>query len=168
MEEDINIFVPEEKYLQIGKRRFKIWISSGISLKATDMFNKLKEKGSKENEAIKTDYDFFEACVDICLVLIKQKFKVMMKRSFSIKTIIDWKRREKLTRQNIMDSMEIKELNEFINNALEPIIGTKKKELERENKMADAMVLLTEKLSKEKLAELLESSLQDADTKKVM
>ncbi len=163
MEEDINIFVPEDKFLQIGKKRFKIWISSWRSLKATDMFNKLKDK----KDSINTDYDMYSEWVDICLLLIKQDFFPAL-RNVGISTIFTWWRRQRITAAYIFKNMDIKELTEFVNDALEPIIGTKKKELEREEKMADAMQLMVEKLTPEALEALLQNSLSIADTKKAM
>ncbi len=160
MNEDIKIFIPEEKFLQIGKKRFKIWISAERSLKATALFNKIKDKGTEENKSIKTDLDFYMSMLDVVFILVKQDFRILK--------CFDWLRRQLLTKKYLLKHMDIKELTSFVDNALEPIIGTKKKELEREEKMADAMVLLTQNLSPEALEKLLLNSLQDADTKKVM
>lgn len=167
-EDDLNIFIPEEKFLQIGKKRFKIWNSTRRSCEATELYNKLNIKGTEERKSIKTDYDMYSAWIDICLLLIKQEFIVMMKKSFSIKTMFDWIKRERLTKKYLMDYMDVKELTEFVEKALDPIIGTKKKVMEREQKATDAMLILMETITPEALAKLLQNLLQPVDTKKVM
>jgi len=160
MDEDLKILVPEDKFLSIGKKKFKIWVSAERSLKATALFNKISVKGSDENKAILTDYDFYLAMLDVAFILIQQDFRIL-------KTF-DWVNRQMLTKKYILKHLGIKELSQFIDDALEPIIGTKKKELKKQEKAAEAMMILMEKLSPEQLAELLRSSLSVADTKNVM
>lgn len=167
-DDDIKIFIPEEKFLQIGSRRFKIWISSERALIATDMFNKLTVKGTDERKSIATDLDFYKSMIEIALILIQQDFIPVMKKHFSIKTVISWIQRERLTSDYILKNMEIKELSEFIDNALEPIIGTKKKVMEQENTMIEISMALIKEMGLEAFTKLLGSSLQPVDTKKVM
>lgn len=168
MDKDLDKLIPEDTFLSIGKRKFKIWVSSERSLKATDMFNKLNVKGSEERKSIKTDFDMYSKWIDICLLLVQQDFIVMMKRSFTLKTVLDWIRRERLTKKHLMSVMDIQELTDFVDDALEPIIGTKKKELKRQRKTEDAMMLLLDELTPEALAQLLQNSLRSVDTKKAM
>ena len=158
MKDDINIFIPEEKFLKIGKKQFKIWISAERSLKATALFNKINQKGTDEHKSITTDLDFYIAMLDVAFILIKQDFKII--------NLFDWIKRQILTKEYILKHMDIKELSDFIDTALEPIIGTKKKELEREQKAADAMMILMETITPEALAKLLQNSLQGVDIKK--
>ena len=158
MEEDLKVFIPEEKFLQIGKKRFKIWISAERSLKATALFNKIQQKGTEEHKKIETDLDFYISMLDVAFLLIKQDFNILH--------LFDWIKRQLLSKDYILKHMDIKELSTFIENALEPIIGTKKKELEREQKAAEAMIMLMETITPEALAKLLQNSLQGADIKK--
>ena len=159
-EDNLNIFIPEEKFLQIGKRRFKIWISAERSLKATGLFNEISQKGSGLNKSITTDYDFYTAMLSVAFLLIQQDFKIVK--------IFDWIKRKMLTKDYILKHMEIKELAKFIDDALEPIIGTKKKVMEREEKATEAMMILMDAITPEALAKLLQNSLQGAAIKKVM
>lgn len=157
---DENIFIPEEKFLQIGKRRFSVWISAERALKATALFNKLNQKGSEERKSITTDYDFYIAMLDVAFLLIRQDFR--------IKNVVDWLKRQLLSKKYILKHMDIKQLASFIDDALEPIIGTKKKELDRQERMAEAFMILVDKTSPEVLAKLLQKSLPGADIQKVM
>ncbi|MCP4395344.1 MAG: hypothetical protein GY804_13920 [Alphaproteobacteria bacterium] len=168
MDEDLKILIPEDKFLKVGKKRFKIWISGGKLLRATNMFNKLNAKDTDEHKALKTDFDVYSAWIDICLFLIRRDFVIMMKQHFSIKTVIDWIRQQLLTKKYLLNNMAMAELTDFVDTALEPIIGTKKKELEREQKAAEAMMILMDQITPEALAKLLRNSLQTADTPKAM
>lgn len=160
MEEDLNVFIPEDKFLKIGKKRFKIWISAERSLKATALFNKISQKGTKEHKSITTDYDFYIAMLDVAFLLIRQDFKIL--------NIFDWVKREILTKSYILKHIDIKELEEFIDNALEPIIGTKKKEQAAQETAAEVIMIMSKKIGTEALAQLWLNSLQVVDTKKVM
>lgn len=159
-DDDLNILIPEDKYLQIGKHKFKIWISAERSLKATALFNKISQKGSDENKDIETDYDFYLKILDVAFILIQQDFRIVK--------LFDWIRRKLLTKDYILKHMDIQELSKFIDDSLEPIIGTKKKVMEREEKATAAMMILMDTITPEALAKLLQNSLQGADTKKAM
>lgn len=159
-DEDLKILIPEDKFLQIGKKRFKIWISAERSLKATALFNRISQKGTEENKTIMTDLDFYIAMLDVAFLLIRQDFKIV--------NIIDWIKRKMLTKPYILKHMDIKELSVFIENALEPIIGTKKKVMDQEEKMAEMAIDLAKEMGIEAFSELLQSSLRPVDTKKVM
>ena len=98
--------------------------------------------------------------LEVAFLLIKQDFKLL--------NIFDWIRRELLTKKYILKHMDVKELSVFIEDALEPIIGTKKKEMERQDKAAEAMMKLMDQITPEQLATLLQNSLQAVDTKKAM
>jgi aspartyl aminopeptidase len=160
MDEDLNKLIPEDKFLYIGKKKFKIWISAERALKATALFNRISQKGTEEHDRIKTDYDFYNEMLEVAFLLIKQDFKLL--------NIFDWIRRELLTKKYILKHMDVKELSVFVEDALEPIIGTKKKELERQDKAAEAMMKLMDQITPEQLATLLQNSLQAVDTKKAM
>ena len=106
--------------------------------------------------------------LDVAFILIRQDLFPVMEEFPGIKTFISWVKRQLLTKKYILKHMDIKELATFVDNALEPIIGTKKKELEMQEKSAQAMMILMEKITPETLAELLQNSLQGVDTKKAM
>lgn len=158
--EDLKILIPEDKFLIMGKKKFKIWISAERALRATALFNEISKKGTDINKLILTDLDFYDAMLDVAFLLIKQDFR--------IKNLFDWIRRELLTKKYILKNLDVKELADFVDEALEPIIGTKKKELERERKIAEAMMLVVDTITAEQLKELLLNSLQGPDIKKVM
>lgn len=160
MDDDLKILIPEEKYLKIGKKKFKIWISAERALKATALFNKLQTPGTEERGRIKTDYDFYIEMLEVAFLLIRQDFRII--------NVFDWVRREMLTKKYILKHLDVKELKIFVDEALEPIIGTKKKEMEREQKTAEAMLLILDTISPEALAQLLQNSLQGADIPKAM
>ena len=158
--DDLKVLIPEDKFLQIGKKKFKIWISAERALKATALFNKLNVEGSEERKSIETDLDFYNALLDIAFLLIKQDFR--------IKNLFDWIKRELLTKEYILRNLDIKELEDFVDNALEPIIGTKKKEQEWERKTAEALTMLKDEITPEALKVLLQNLLQGQGTKKAM
>ena len=158
--EDLKILIPEDKFLKIGNKKFKIWISAERALRATMLFNEISEKGTELNKMIVTDLDFYSAMLDVAFLLIKQDFR--------IKNLFDWIKRELLTKKYILKNLDVKELADFVDNALEPIIGTKKKVLERERKTTEAMMILMEKITPEALAQLLQNSLQVPGIKKAM
>lgn len=158
--DDLKVLIPEDKFLLFGKKKFKIWISAERALKATALFNKLNVPDSEERKAIETDLDFYNAMLDVAFLLIKQDFR--------IKKLFDWIRRELLTKKYILKNMDVKELADFVDTALEPIIGTKKKEMERERKASEAMMILMDTITPEALAKLLQSSLVGPGTKKAM
>lgn len=158
--EDLKILIPEDKFLQIGKKKFKIWISAERALKATALFNKLNVPDSEERKAVLTDLDFYNAMLDVAFLLIKQDFR--------IKNLFDWIRREMLTKKYILKNLDIKELEEFVNNALEPIIGTKKKVMEKQTKMEDIMIQIVDTVGIEAFTQLLLNLSQGPDIKKVM
>ena len=160
MDDELKILIPEDKFLTVGKKRFKIWISAERSLKATILFNKLSDKETEERKSILTDYDFYVSMLDVAFILIRQDFRLM--NSF------DWIKRQLMTKKYILKHMDMKQLNDFINDALEPIIGTKKKEMESQLIMAELLTKMSGTVGMEKLAELLLNSLQDAGTKKAM
>jgi hypothetical protein len=160
VDEDLKILIPEDKFLSIGKKTFKIWISAERALRATALFNKISTAGTEEHDRIKTDLDFYNEMLDVAFLLIKQDFRITK--------IFDWIKRELLTKKHILKHLSVKELTTFIDEALEPIIGTKKKELARQEKASEAMMILMETISPEALAELLRNSLQGADIQKAM
>ena len=158
--EDLKILIPDDKFLQIGNKKFKIWISAERALKATALFNRLNIKDSEERKLIETDLDFYNAMLDVAFLLIKQDFR--------IKKVFDWIRRELLSKKYILKNLDVKELAEFVDNALEPIIGTKKKELKRQTQMEDIMTQIVDKMGIEAFTQSLVNLLQVPDIKKVM
>lgn len=160
MDDELKVLIPEDKFLKVGKTKFKIWISAERSLKATVLFNKLSMKGTEERKSILTDYDFYVSMLDVAFLLIRQDFRLL--------NAFDWLKRQLLTKKYILKHMDIKELNDFINDALEPIIGTKKKEMESQLIMAELLMKMSGTVGLDRLAELLLNSLQGADTKKAM
>ena len=158
--EDLKVLIPEDKFLIIGKKKFKIWISAERALKATALFNKLNVEGSEERKSIETDLDFYNAMLDVAFLLIKQDFR--------IKNLFDWIKREVLTKKYILKNLDVKELAEFVDSALEPIIGTKKKEMERQTTMENIMIQIVDKMGIEAFTQSLQNLSPGPDTPKAM
>ena len=158
--EDLKVLIPEDKFLIIGKKKFKIWISAERALKATALFNKLNVEGSEERKSIETDLDFYNAMLDVAFLLIKQDFR--------IKNLFDWIKRELLTKKYILKNLDVKELADFIDNALEPIIGTKKKEMDRQTVMENIMIQIVDKMGIEAFTQSLQNLSPGPDTPKAM
>ncbi len=158
--EDLKVLIPEDKFLIIGNKKFKIWISAERALKATALFNKLNVEGSEERKSIETDLDFYNAMLDVAFLLIKQDFR--------IKNLFDWIKRELLTKKYILKNLDVKELADFIDNALEPIIGTKKKEMDRQTTMENIMIQIVDKMGIEAFTQSLQNLSPGPDTPKAM
>ena len=88
MDEDLKVLLPEEKFLQIGKKKFKIWISAERTLRATEMFNKITLKGTEEHKSILTDYDFYKKMLDVAFILIRQDLLQIMEQIPGIKNFL--------------------------------------------------------------------------------
>lgn len=156
---EINL-VPEPKWFVIGKKKFNVArISAERSLKAAAMYNK-KIKGVPSGDA----FIPYESTLDLIVSLLDCVF--MLFRVDFMQNPVEWFRRISITKRFILKTISHDHIMDFVEDALEPIIGDKKKELKRQEKMTEAMLLIMDKITPEALAELLQSSLQGLDTKK--
>lgn len=157
--EDFNL-VPESKWFIIGKRKYDIArISAERSLKAAAMYNK-KIKGVPQGDAFvayDSTYDLIVSLLDCVFMLFRVDFLL---------NPIEWFKRIVVTKRHILKTIDHKHIMDFVEDALDPIIGEKKKALQHERKTAEAMMILMDKITPEALAELLQSSLVGLATKK--
>ncbi len=158
-EEQEEIIIPKDKYLKIGKIKYKIWICSRRLLEAKRLYNEAVE-GMKKDPDKYTEYDCYTAFIDVAMILIKQDFRIYK--------IVEWVKCLFLTKKMLLNNFEMEELKEFLDEALEPLIGAKKKDLERQEKMEDIMIKVVDKVGIEAFTQLLLNYAQDVDIKKAM
>ena len=65
-------------------------------------------------------------------------------------------------------NLDVKELAEFVDTALEPIIGTKKKEMDRQTVMQNIMIQIVDKMGIEAFTQSLQNLSPGPDTPKAM
>ena len=143
----------EKKILKIGKKEFDYsWISVGRTIKASDIYFSAFKTEAKTNSAV------VPIIVDAVIILIRVDF------NFSI----DWLKRRLITRKYILRHLGYTELSDFLEVALEPILGDKKKELKARENIDMILEKLLEKITPEELAELLQKQLVSTDGQKTI
>jgi len=139
----------EAKILKIGKKEIDYsWISVERTIKAIDIYNKIISLENKE----KTDSKVITIMISAVVVLIRRDF------SFSL----EYFKRLFITKKYILKHLNYSELNDFMEIALEPILGDKKKAI----KGQIAVEALAEKLMEmdpEVLKKLLQSAAVSMD-----
>lgn len=151
------------KWFKIGKKRYNVaWISAERALKAAAMFNEI-DKGNYDKKTDKyikypNEYEMVKALLSVVFMLIKIDFKIT--------NWFEWGRRAIISKKHILKTVNHKDIMDFVETAIEPIIGDKKKALEREQKTTDAMLILMDKMSPELLADLLLSYVPEQAIKK--
>lgn len=135
-------FVPNEKYLEIGNKKYDVSrVSAERCLKAVKVYNQaVQVKHSSELEA---------------LIKILDAVLILVRIDFDIQRPFEWFRRRILSKKYIMKNLTYPELAKFCELALDPIIEPKKKEAQRMEKVVDMALAIQEKLGNEQLAELL-------------
>jgi len=163
--EEINL-IPDQKLLTIGDKKYNVArISAERSLKAASHYNKVI-KGvydPKAENSSEEGYKPYDSTYDLIVALLDCVF-ILFRIDFELSSIIEWFRRITVTKKHILKTIDHKEIMDFIEDALEPIIGDKKKELKIENKI---MATIAE-MPKELLQQLLQSFVQTQDIKKNM
>jgi len=143
----------EKKILKIGKREFDYsWISVGRTIRASDIYFSAFKTEQKTNSAV------VPIIVDAVIILIQKDF------NFSF----DWLRRRLITRKYILRHLGYTELSDFLEVALEPILGDKKKELKARENIDMILEKLLEKITPEELSELLQKQLAFTDGQKTI
>ena len=141
----------EKKILKIGKKEFDYsWISVGRTIKASDIYFSAFKTEEKTNSTI------VPIIVDAVIILIQIDFNCT----------IDWLKRKLITRKYILRHLGYTELSDFLEVALEPILGDKKKELKARKNINEIAEKLLEKMTPEELAELLQKQLASTDGQK--
>lgn len=141
----------EKKVLTIGKKTFDYsWISVGRTIRASDIYFSAFKTEEKSNSAI------VPIIVDAVIILLRVDFK------FSF----DWLKRRLITKKYILSHLGYTELSAFLEIALEPILGDKKKELKAKEQIEAIAEKLLEKMTPEELAELLQKQLVSMDGQK--
>jgi hypothetical protein len=163
-EEDVLIRTPQ--YFIFGKKKYDISGACAERMliaraRVEGMYKKTTnpETGGLESK-YETIYDMTKELVDILVYFVQIDFRITR--------IWEWFRRKRLSRTKILKNTTYTEINELIEQGLEPVIRDKKKALERERKSSEAMMLLMDRLTPERLSKLLENSLLTADIKKTM
>ena len=135
-------FVPIKKFLKIGKIKIDYTrIASGRVLEAQDLYNK-KVVYTK----YKTHVESMKAIIEVLLVLIKI--------DFSFLHLFDFLKRQLITEKYILKNVTFEELSLFVEEALEPIIGTKKKELNKKKDLLEIGTRIAKNLTTEQLLKL--------------
>ena len=139
----------EAKILKIGKHEIDIsWISVERTLKAMDKYNSILTLEGKD----KTDSNVISIMVEAVVILIRRDF------SFTL----DYLRRLFVTKKYILKHLNYKELNDFMENALEPILGDKKKAIKGQQAIETVAEKMAE-MNPEVLKQLLQSAVVSSD-----
>ena len=138
----------EKKIIKIGKKTFDYsWISVGRTIKASDIyFSAFKTKGNSNSEIV-------PIIVEAVIILIHKDF------DFSF----DWLKRKLITKKYILGHLGYTELSDFLEVALEPILGDKKKELKAKENIDMILAKLLEKMTPEELVGSLQKQLASMD-----
>lgn len=146
--------IPEKKTLRIG--RYKIdytRISVERTLKAGDAWRELQER------KFASDYARVKAMIDPVLMLIRIDFR--------LSKLFDWVKRRMISSRYILRHLDYSELSGFLEDALSPILGSKKKEEEYMKRLTDAGLALIEALGPEKAAIVIEEFLNGGVAKRL-
>ena len=148
----------EKKILTIGKKTFDYsWISVGRTIKASDIyFSAFKTKGKSNSEIV-------PIIVEAVIILIRVHFSFTRRRVGDPNPVIDWLKRRMITKRYILGHLGYTELSDFLEVALEPILGDKKKELKAKENIDLILEKLLEKMTPEELTESLQKQLAFTD-----
>jgi len=136
--------------MKIGKREIDLsFISAERVIKSADMYNKaIKDRLEKKE----TDYFFTKKLVKVAVYVIHAPVINISDIGFKL-----WVRRNLVSAYILMKTIKYADLDDFLNEALEPILGSKKKEIDRQRSLEDAGQKIIEEMGAEKLSELLAS-----------
>ena len=138
----------DKKILKIGKKEIDYsWICVARVTQAMDLYNLLIKQGHKGQ------YAQILAITKAVIILIRIDFK------FSL----EWLKRRMITEKYIMRHLNYFELSDFMEIALEPILGDKKKEIKAEQAIDD----LIQKIGPEKLMTILQNAPVFTDGQKI-
>lgn len=136
------------KILKIGKKEIDYsWISVGRVTRAMDLYNKLLKSPQTGQ------YANILKITKAVVILIRIDFK----------PTFEWLKRRMITEKYIMRHLNYFELSGFLEVALEPILGDKKKELKAEQAIDEVI----EKVGAENLMTILQKSQLSMDGQKI-
>ena len=143
----------EKKILTLAKKTFDYsWISVGRTIKASDIYFSAFKTKEKTNSSI------VPIIVDAVIILIRVDFKLSL----------DWLKRRMITRKYVLRHLGYTELSDFLEVALEPILGDKKKELKARENIDLILEKMLEKMTPEELIESLQKQLAFTDGQKTI
>ena len=153
--------MPEKKLLTIGKKTFDYsWISVGRTIKASDIyFSAFKTKKNSNSEIV-------PVIVGAVIILIRVNFSFKRRLVGDPNPVINWLKRRLITKRYILSHLGYTELSDFLEVALEPILGDKKKELKAKENIDLILEKLLEKMTPEELVESLQKQLLSTDGQK--
>jgi len=143
----------------IGKRDLDLsFISAERVIKSADMYNKaIKDRIEKKE----TDFAFTKKLVKVAVYVIHAPMINIADIGLKL-----WIRRNFVSVYILMKTIKYADLDNFLNEALEPILGSKKKEMDRQRKLEDAGQKIIEEMGAEKLGALLENFVPSTGGKK--
>ncbi len=145
--------IPDKKILKIGKKEIDYsWICVGRVTQAMDLYNALLKQGHTGQ------YANILAITKAVIILIRVDFSLSW----------NWLKRRMITEKYIMRHLNYFELSDFMEVALEPILGDKKKELKAQQAIDEVMEKLLEKMTMEELIESLQKQLVSMDGQKII
>ena len=142
----------EKKILKIGKKEIDYsWICVERTLKATKMYNVIFKERLTDN------YETVHKIMDAVIILIRVDFSLSS----------NWLKRRLISKKYILRHLNYKDLSDFLELALEPILGDKKKELKAEQAIDEVLEKLLEKMTIVELVESLQKQLVSMDGQKI-
>lgn len=146
MEKKDERLIPEKKVLKVGRYTVDYSrISVERTLKAGDQWDRVQSKDFDSN------LKKVVAMVDPVLTLIRIDFR--------LSKVLDYLKRRLITTRYILRHLDYTELSDFLEDALEPILGSKKKEQEKLDRLTEAGLKLVEAMGPHRAAELIEQFL---------
>jgi hypothetical protein len=134
--------------ITVGKKKFdQTHIPSRITLKASEKWNDFMVRNSDPTGKLKcSELELTNFTLDLSIFLLKREWNKDFGR---------WWKGLCLSREKLLDSMSMEEIKNFIDDALEPILGSKKKGLEAQRKLFDATAEVFQDMSHKDLVNLL-------------
>jgi hypothetical protein len=123
--------------------------------KASEMWNAfMVEHGDGKGGILANETDITNMTLDVGIYLLKRNFSDIKHKKA---TFSHWFHASFLNKKKILRSMDIKELNEFLDVSLEPVLGSKKKGLMAQKRLYDLTADLLQGMPEAELRELLQN-----------
>lgn len=145
--------------MKIGKKEIDMtFISADRVTRSADMYNKAVKERVDNKES---DYVFTKKIVKVAVFLIHAPVINIPDIGF-----FKWLKRNLIYSGLLMKTVKFDDLDDFLSEALEPILGSKKKEISKQNAAMEAGQKVVEVMEPEELKALLQNFVALTDGQK--
>jgi hypothetical protein len=138
-----------------GKEYDQTHVPAYRIFKASEMWNNfMLEHGDGKGGIVATEQQIVDMTIDVALYLLRRNFSDIKHKKATLK---HWFNASFLSKKKILRSMDMKELNEFLDVSLEPVLGSKKKGLLAQKRLYDQTAELLNGMPEAELKELLQN-----------